>query len=307
MNELTRIATAERLYRRATQYARQEGLSLAPIPLAVPNVGILYSDHPTEISHTVYQPLFCVVLGGEKQVDFDGQRCVFSPGNGMVLSTDMPGRARISKADRQTPYVTMAVLLDRKLLRSLAHEMHLSAEIQADRAPAPRHGHAVAGAAPDDRILGLLDQIMDLLESDRPGNAAQAAALTRELHMLLLRDRKNEVLRRMACEGSQTERVADTMAYLRHNLHRHIAVEELVKMAGMSATVYHRRFKALSGTTPLQFHKRLRLLEAQRLITSGETSVAEAAFRTGYESASQFSRDYSRMFGNPPRQDRAGN
>jgi transcriptional regulator GlxA family with amidase domain len=133
-----------------------------------------------------------------------------------------------------------------------------------------------------------------------------APAALREVYYWLLTGPDGAAIARLALAEGNTQRIARAMTLLRDNFTRPIRVAELAEAAGMSPSSFHEHFKALTAMTPLQYQKQLRLLEAQRLLVAGDIDAARAAYRVGYESASQFSREYARMFGAPPARHAAG-
>ncbi|RII40210.1 AraC family transcriptional regulator [Pseudooceanicola sediminis] len=278
-------------------YAIREGLGHLPSPLAVPNLSVMYSQAPTVMANTLYEPVFCMVLRGEKLADFNGRPLRFAEGQGLIVSLDLPAMSWVTKASAARPYLALATRLDRVLLGELSRGMPLIedevAESVLSSAPISPPLYDVMA-----RMFALLDAPEDI--------AVLHPLLMRELHYLLLKAPQGAMLRRIGQAGSTAERIAEVVAHLRAHLDQPMRVEALARIAGMSATVFHQSFKAMTGTTPVQFLKRLRLLEAQRQLRGGEASVTQAAFGVGYESPSQFSRDYSRMFGTSPRSDRMG-
>ncbi|MBT9385879.1 AraC family transcriptional regulator [Pseudooceanicola sp. CBS1P-1] len=285
------------LTRDARAYALREGLEYRPHPLPVDRLSLFYSEAPTELSHVLYDPVFCLVLSGEKRAEFNGTPTIFGEGQGLVVSLDLPAQSWITRASPEVPYLALAVRLDPALLRELAHASPLPPEDQ----PVSVLASAPASAALVDvcaRLFSLVGQ---------PGARDVLAPLwLRELHYLLLTSPQGGMLRRMAQAGSHVAQIAGITAHLRAHMDQPMRVESLARRAGMSATVFHQQFREITGTTPVQFLKRLRLLEAQRLLRAGATNVTQAALRVGYESPSQFSRDYRAMFGTAARDDRMG-
>ncbi|MCP1198757.1 AraC family transcriptional regulator [Notoacmeibacter sp. MSK16QG-6] len=291
------MADTINLFHQTQAYAIRKGLGFTPAPLPVPRLSILYSEAPSEISHTIYDPVFCLVLSGEKRADFHGMPAIFAKGYGLVVSLDLPATSWITKASPDAPYLALAVELRMAVLRELARDL----PNERDEDPVS----ALASAPVSAPLTDVMTRLVSLL--DRPSDRDALAPLyMRELHYLLLTSPQGAMLRRMARADSDAGRIADIVAHLRAHLDRPMRVDDLARQAGMSATVFHQRFREITGTTPIQLLKQLRLLEAQRTLRAGQANVTQAALRVGYESPSQFSRDYSRMFGLTPRTERIG-
>ncbi|RLQ87033.1 AraC family transcriptional regulator [Notoacmeibacter ruber] len=285
------------LFCQTRSYAEREGLGFTPARLPVSRLSILYSETPTQIAHTIYDPVFCLVLSGEKHADFHGVPAIFAEGHGLVVSLDLPATSWITKASPDTPYLAIAVELEMPVLRELARDLPDEGEEQPVS--------ALTSAPVSDALLNVMTRLVSLLE--RPSDREALVPLyMRELHYLLLTSPQGAMLRRMARADSQAGRIADIVAHLRANIGEPMRVEDLARQAAMSTTVFHQRFKEITGMTPVQLLKQLRLLEAQRALRARHGNVTQIALRVGYESPSQFSRDYSRMFGLTPRAERMG-
>ena len=207
------------------------------------------------------------------------------------MSHVLPVRSRVTKA----PYLAMVLRLDVATIRELRDEV---AESVLDGAR--------AGAAETHRAdPGLLDALRRYLAlADSPADAKVLGPLVaKELHYRLLVAPSGGMLRRLVRHDSNASAIARAIGHLRDNLRSPLAIPALAQRVGMSASSFHRHFRSVTATTPLQYQKELRLLEAQRLLRTGGASVTAAAYEVGYESSSQFSREYARKFGVPPRQD----
>lgn len=288
---------SDALTRSVLSYALTADLTHVPMPLPVPKLSVMYSQTPTVMTNTLYEPVFCMVLRGEKLADFNGTPLRFAEQQGLIVSLDLPALSWVTKASVQRPYLALAVQLDRVLLSELAHGLPTLADDATE---------SVLSSAPITPALhDVMARFFGLLATPEDIDALQPLYL-RELHYLLLKAPQGAMLRRIGQAGSTAGRIAEVVAHLRAHLDEPMRVEALARLAGMSATVFHQSFKTMTGTTPVQFLKRLRLLEAQRRLRAGATGVTQAAFEVGYESPSQFSRDYSRLFGVSPRSDRMG-
>lgn len=252
----------------------------------------------TGYSHSIYAPLICIVLQGAKEVVAGSQSLRFEAGQSLLISADLPVQGRVVEASGARPYLSLAVDLELALLREVMGEMAAASGAASSDVARIVVSETEAEIADCMRRLVRLPDRPDAFTILRP-------AILRELHFWLLQGRHGSMLRHLARSESHAQRIGRAVAVLRADFARRIPVRNLAEAAGMSASAFHHHFKATTTLTPLQFQKHLRLIEARRLILSRACAVSSAAFEVGYESVSQFSRDYARMFGASPRRDLA--
>jgi AraC-like DNA-binding protein len=263
----------------------------------VPNLIAVGTTCPHTVESTIYEPVMCLVLQGEKEAHLGDRVIRYGAGQSLIVSHAVPVRSGIIHASSRSPYLALILRLDLDILRSLIHEIGIV------EAPKPSmHAMNVANADAD-----LNDAITRLFRLSHTPLEVQALGplVLREIHFRLLRAQHGGMLRQLLVQDSPANRISRAIAQIRSNYRATIPVADLAASAGMSQSAFHEHFKSLTSTTPLQFQKDLRLLEARRLLLSGSKSVAAAAFDVGYESPTQFSREYARKFGVPPRQDKA--
>lgn len=269
-----------------------------------PVEGMLLLRHtePTSWTATVYDPVICLILQGRKETATRDRTLVLSAGESLVVSHDLPVVARITQAEPGRPYLAMIVSLDPALLRGLTDEVGAAPEEDAEL-------HALAAHAADPALVEALSRYLALAAS--PVESRVLLPLIRkEVHFRLLMAPNGGTLRQLLRHGSHASYVERAIRHLRANFRGPVSIPELASRVGMSPSSLHKHFKAVTSTTPLQYVKELRLLEARRLLSEGGHTVSSAAYEVGYESPNQFSREYSRMFGVSPRMDRgvaAGN
>jgi len=204
--------------------------------------------------------------------------------------------AQVIEASREKPFLGLFLKLNR---RSIA-EMFVNSDV-----PLPRPQQAGRAMAVSEVTLPLLDAFIRLIDLlDTPEDIPMIAPLVQKeiLYRLLVGD-QGERLRQMGAAGTQSHQIAQTIDWLKENFNRPLQVEELANFARMSTSTFHRHFRAVTSMSPLQYQKSLRLHEARRLMLTEHLDAASAAFQVGYESHTQFSREYSRMFGAPPLRD----
>lgn len=281
----------EAVWRYTREHSNADGLALSPVP----GLRMMCVDSPREKLQSTYRPLICLILQGSKHLLVGRQAVVCREGESVIVGADMPVTGQVVEASRDRPYIAIAVELDMPLLAELADQLR-------DNKPAPVSLAQTLFLQPTSqtilecgiRLMRLIGQ-PDAIHVLHPG-------LLRELHYWLLAGPHGAQLRAMASPQSSASRLGRAVALLRQDFRERIPVEKLAAAAAMSLTAFHRRFKELTSLTPGQYQKRLRLIEARRLMLYEGANATSAAFRVGYESVSQFTREYSRMFGAPPRQ-----
>jgi len=253
----------------------------------------------TSCDATFYEPIMCLVLQGAKEAHVGGRVVRYGAGDTLIVSHAVPLEAAVIRANRDEPYTALALKLDLEIARSLVEEI---SDAEDEAAP----GLHTVGAATSDRAL--IDAVARLfrISSDPVETQALAPLILREIHFRLLRARHGGMLRQLLRLESPASRVARAISLIRENFRNTLPVAELAAESGMSASAFHEHFKTVTSTTPLQYQKELRLLEARRMLMTGQHSVASAAFDVGYESPTQFSREFSRKFGLSPSEQKAG-
>lgn len=286
----------QELIDRVCRFADAHGAPEAPFETGIDGFTLVRSRAPTVLEGMVYTPLVCLVLQGRKESYLGATPVGFGRGQSLIVSMDLPSVSRVVEASPRAPYVALALRLDLGEIRSLTEEAG-EAEIDDERA------RAIASGEADAPLVDAMGRLFDLIE--RPlEQRVLLPLIRREIHFRLLLARHGGMLRRVSRRDSHASRIARALSRLRRDYARPLKVGELAEAAGMSPSSFHEHFKALTATTPLQYQKDLRLLEARLRLTSGAPSVSGVAFEVGYESPTQFSREYSRKFGISPREDR---
>lgn len=278
------------LVERHTANTEYDGSDAPKAPL-VPGLHLFRATRPTEFHATVYHPTVCIILQGQKQTSVGDRDFRPKAGEFFVVSHELPVVARIAAASRGRPYLSLVASLDLAELRSL-HD-------QVDSPSAPDVSSSYAIAPIDDALLDVMTRYLAL--ADEPAALPVLAPLIRrELHFRLLVADNGAMLRRLVHHDSHASKIGRAIAQLRSSYRDRLEVPLLARDVGMSTSSFHKHFKQVTSTTPLQYQKDLRLTEAQRLLRVGTHNVSSVAFEVGYESPTQFSREYSRKFGQPP-------
>lgn len=271
-----------------------EGAAATPLP----GVGMMRAFAPTGIVKSIYKPLVCLILQGAKQVTVGPGTYDFAAGQSAIVSADVPAVSRITRASRTEPYLALAIELDTAVLLDLA------AQLSGPGSPGP----AAPAVLVDDTDAEVADCALRLVRLlDRPeAIPLLRPSIGRELHYWLLAGRHGRAVRGFARPDGAAHRVARAVTVLRGEFNRPLRVERLAAVAGMSPSTFHHHFRAVTSLSPMQFQKQLRLIEARRRMLGDGLSASRAAFEVGYESVTQFTREYGRMFGLPPGRDRSG-
>lgn len=263
------------------------------VPTAIDGLLLARATAPSALLHDVQQPLVCMVVQGAKRVSAGGRSVEFAAGDSLVVTADIPTVSQIVRASAAAPYYALVVQLDLAVVADLAAQME----------PPASGAHAPLGVEPTDaETADAALRLLQLLDRPQARPVLQAQRM-RELHYWLLAGRHGPGIRRLGWPNAPLRRIARAVAMLRRDLARHVPVERLAAEAGMSPSAFHRHFKAVTTLSPLQFQKRLRLVEARRLMQARRFTASRAAYEVGYGSVPQFTREYRRMFGQPPATD----
>lgn len=276
-------------------------LELMPNPehreSSIPTVSFTRANAPQKCNVCLYQPVLVLVLQGVKQALIGGNAIRYSAGQTMVVALDMPGVYEICEASESAPFLAIAVQLDRQILTEL---LTASPELAQNLS-----SQNVSPVMADDASEEILEVFLRLIRlEETPSRIAVFAPLIlKELHFLALNSLQGECLRHFCSGNTPAPRIANSVEWLRTHFASPFSVTDLAQHVGMSASAFHKHFKELTTLSPLQFQKRLRLQEAERLMLVEGKNVDYAAYAVGYKSSSQFSREYKRTFGIAPHRD----
>ena len=282
----------DQLLDHARRYAdSHSGRGIAATP--VEGLVILRETAPTMLQFAVSKPLVALVLQGGKRVTMGSRTFDFGAGDSLLITTDVPTVSQITKASRVLPYYSLVLELDPTIIASLVSQIGpMPFEVDKPVRVDPTETEVADAAL---RLLRLLD---------RPGTlAVLGPQLVCELHFWLLSGRHGGAIRALGVTDSRAQRIARAVAILRRQYAEPVKVEALAEAAGMSLSAFHVHFRSITSLSPLQFQKQLRLIEARHRMLAEGQAVSDAAYGVGYESVPQFTREYGRMFGQPPARD----
>ncbi|MDJ0629110.1 MAG: AraC family transcriptional regulator [Rhodobacter sp.] len=261
----------------------------------LPHLSVYRRYAVSDIEAMVYEPVICLILQGSKVTGIGDRRVQLRPGDALLVSHDLPVLSRITDASAEEPYIAVILSLDLGLARSLYGQV-------ADAPASASEAEPLSARPADPAWLAPLTRYFELMDSPMDAKVLGPSTL-REIHYRLLTSPIGRMLRRLLVADSHASRIAKAIQTVRADFRSPLSVPELAKTAGMSASSFHEHFKSVTGTTPLQYQKDLRLIEARALLVEQGQTVSETAHAVGYESATHFSRDYSRKFGLPPSRD----
>ena len=259
------------------------------------NLTMYFRHDVSDIEASVYEPLVCLILQGSKTTSIGNGHVDLHPGDALLVGHDLPVVSRITEASKEEPYIALILSLDLGLVRSLHDQV-------IDAVPPDTQPRALSAWRADPSWLAPLTRYAQLIENPMDAQVLGPSIL-REIHYRLLLSPIGGILRRFLIADSHANRIARAIHLLRNEFRSPLSVAQLAQRAGMSPSSFHSHFKSVTSTTPRQFQKDLRLIEARTLLVERGHSVSEAAFGVGYESPTHFSRDYSKKFGVSPSRD----
>jgi AraC-like DNA-binding protein len=286
MNPLTKLADI------IARHAPGDGI----YDTAIPGVSLLRASAPTMPMPVLYEPTLCLVAQGRKQAVLGTATYVYDAAKYLVASVNLPVTGSVIEASDARPYLCLRLDLDTAELS----ELSLRHPVKEDSSDLPSAGISLGETTPElldaaARLAGLLDQPADI--------EAISPLVTREILYRLLTGPGNRAVRQMAQANSRLNQIVKAIAWLRAHYTEACRIDDVADIAGMSRSSFHANFKAVTALSPLEFRTQLRMQEARRLMVAEGMEAATAGFQVGYESPSQFSRDYVRIFGMPPARD----
>src|SRR6266496_3570094 len=262
----------------------------------IPGMSLHRRTSPTPPCRTTYHPGIIVVAQGAKQVNLGQKSFIYDESHYLLTAVDLPIVSWVAKGTEEMPCLVLSLKLDIAMVRELLSRE----EIHVADAPSDSPAMSIGETTPE--FLSACCRLLDLLRSpqDIP---FLSGLIQREIIYRILRGPEGARLRLIATLGDQSHRTAKAIAWIRANYAKPLRVEDLAKIAGMGVSTLHHHFRALTSMSPLQYQKQLRLQAARERMLVDGLDAASAAFEVGYESASQFNREYSRLFGHPPMRD----
>lgn len=275
-------------------YVSQDGIFATPIK----DLFFVHKKPQNQTDKCFEKPLLSVILQGQKSSVIGNQEYTFQKNSCIVTAIDIPSTSNFIQEDGAEDFISLFVYFDREMLSEIIMEM----EKQHIEFRCPEYGVSVGTVEAD--VLECLHRLAELVE--KPAQiAVRASMIMRELHYLVLIGSQGGVLYKLYGQESEKNSIIKIINYLKENIAEPLNAVELAKQVNMSVSGFYRHFKNVTGFSPLQYQKQLRLYEAQRLMIVDNERASSAAAMVGYESVTQFNREYKRMFGEPPYRDAA--
>lgn len=283
----------EEFYAEVSAYLDAQSAREGFIPLPVRNIGLVRTVQSKRNDGAIYAPLLALVLNGRKDALYGSRSVAYGAGDLLIIGQTAPILASSVTATPSDPFVALYVEIDLQLVRSLAGEV---GALDTDDSPA----RGVEVGAADAELVAAMARLFRL-HSDPIAEQALAGSTLREVLFHALRSRHGGNLRQMMNIDSKASRIARAIVHIRKEYRSQIRATDLAAIAGMSASVFYENFREVTANSPLQFQKDLRLLEARDLLVQARQPVSQIAYEVGYDSAAQFSREFTRKFGGSPR------
>lgn len=263
---------------------------------AIPGLALFRRTEPTEPVSGIYEPGVCLIAQGAKRVMLGDDTYRYDAQHYLITSVHLPTIVQVIEASPEKPYLSLRLKFDLREVSQLMVDSNL---------PQPRPQQSSRGMATGQVTLQLINAFIRLIDllADEKDIPILAPVIQREIIYRLLVGDQGERLRQIATAGSQSQQIAKAIGWLQNNFSQSISMDQLAAQTNMSTSTFHHHFRSLTALSPLQYQKQLRLQEARRLMLAERLDAANAAFQVGYESPSQFNREYSRMFGAPPLRD----
>lgn len=274
------------------KYSKDEGIH----ETAIPDVRCFKMFEPGNRMPVVYKPSFCFIVQGKKQVVLEDEIYQYEPSQYLAVSVDLPMLGEVTIASPEEPYLCLAIDLNSRLLSEILTQFNPFEKLSSE----PVRGLFVGKS--DKMFTDSVLRLARLL--DTPQDIPLLTPMViKEIYYRLLQSPHGQSIAQLAVAGSKMQRIATVIQYMQNDFAQAIRVEEMAQQVNMSPSSFHSHFKSVTAMSPLQYLKRLRLMEARRILLSEDMDAASTAYRVGYESPSQFSREYARMFGCPPMTD----
>ncbi|MEO1297966.1 MAG: AraC family transcriptional regulator [Cyanobacteria bacterium J06636_16] len=272
-------------------------------PTAIAQLELIRDDASTNIC-SVYKPTLAVIVQGQKELMLGEEAYRYGVAQYVVVSVDLAVRGSVVEASPEKPYLCFLLELSPFYLYEVLHQIQsdILDQIQSETSPNEGTERGLFASNIDLPLIDCALRLTQLLDTPRD-IPFLAPTIIREIYYRLLTGEHGASVRQIATSGSNIQRVAEVIRLIKADFAESLRIEALAERANMSVSSFRRHFKTVTSMSPLQYQKHLRLVEARRLMLTEDTDATNAAYQVGYESPSQFSREYSRMFGAPPIQD----
>jgi AraC-like DNA-binding protein len=267
---------------------------------ALPGVSVVCLPTITEPLGDVIEPTLSVIAQGAKETELNGRTFAYGPGQFLVVSVELPVVGHVTQATVAEPFLAFVLELRAERIAALLLETAPVGTVRSGAVDATPAGIAVSDASP--ALIDAIGRLLALLDAPEDA-AALAADVEREVLWRLLTGPQGSTVRQIGLADGRLAHLARVIRWIRGHYDETLRVEELAALATMSVSSFHRHFRAVTSMTPIQFQKQIRLREARARLLAQPGDITGVGFAVGYDSPSQFSREYRRMFGVPPSRD----
>ncbi|WP_145019725.1 AraC family transcriptional regulator [Paenibacillus sp. Y412MC10] len=277
---------------RLNQLLQTDGLHITEIP----SLHMMRATAASEPIHSMYAPSLCFIVQGAKSAALGQEIYHYNPTTYLVTSVHLPIKSEITEASPEVPFIGLHLEFTPDQILDILQHTDLAWPEESEP------GSGIFVGKTNSQLLDALLRLVKLF--DQPAEIPILAPLiTREILFRVLQGEQGHLVKQFAVIGSQAHAIAKAIQLIHRDYSKPLRVEELAKEVNMAASSFHKHFKQVTALSPLQYQKRIRLQEARHLMISEKIGAADAAFQVGYESPSQFSREYARLYGLPPKSD----
>jgi AraC-like DNA-binding protein len=273
------------------EYCKEDGL----IQTQIPSLNFYTSREITEFTGVIYEPCLCLALQGEKAVGFDDKMYSYSPTQYLLTCANIPAKVKIIKASEDIPYVSLVLTFSLEEIYEVIKQSNFDSKSKTKKSDLPLCFNKL-----DETIIEPVSRLVKLLDKPKHTMDFMAPLIKKEIIYVLLQNDES-FLKNYVMEGTLTNQIVKAISEIKENFNESINMADLSKKIGISEASLYQNFKKITSMSPLQYQKKIRLEEAKQLLTTQNLDASTVAFEVGYESASQFSREYSRMFGMSPK------
>ena len=265
-------------------------------PTSIDGVRIVRRNNPTEFLKCFYNPICILVLQGLKHMLYGNENIIYTKGQYVVSCTDISVSSRVAEASEEEPFVVLILELDSNIISKLILETKLPQAVANNE-------KALAIADTDAELLDSFYRLAQLIEKPADEQKIMSPIIIKEIYYRLLTGPLGSQLRLINTKGTRSNQIAQAISLIKERYSEKLNMDKVALSVNMAPSSFYRNFKKVTQVSPLQYQKQLKLYEAQRLMLSGNYDAATAGYEVGYESPTQFSREYKKMFGNPPKTD----
>lgn len=262
----------------------------------ISNLDFYFSSEPTEFSAIMYEPSLCVILQGNKAVGFGDELYNYGPKEYLLSSTHIPAKVKILEASKEQPYVSFRIKFNLEDIYDVIKNI--------DPKKLMMSAKSEKGLFFDDlneKLYESIYRLIRLLDESKEAIEYLSALIIKEILFILINDKSGYFLNKFAMKGTTSNKIVQAISEIKENFNEKLNVKELAQLIDMSESSLYQNFKTITSMSPIQFQKKIRLEEAKLMLFNQNIDASEVAFAVGYESPSQFSREYSRMYGMSPK------